>query len=70
MSSMFDDLAFKKISVTVNFMGQLKTLKGTLLSYSKPFIQMEINKQRRYINENTVKEIFPIEVEQPAKELR
>jgi hypothetical protein len=77
MAEMIERLLYKKISLTVSYMGQPKPLTGTLLGYTKPFILLEMKVKRtngfgiqeRYINENTIKEIFVIEPEQSTEEL-
>jgi len=58
-NSIVDSLRNSKVSLTVSLLGQNIRLRGTLLGYSKPFIQVEINKQVRIFNENIVKEIIP-----------
>jgi len=58
-ASIIGGLKFQKVSLTLSLFGQNIRLRGTLLRYSKPFIEMEINKQTRIFNENTVKEIIP-----------
>jgi hypothetical protein len=59
-TSIVGGLRDSKVSLTVNLLGQSISLKGTIVRYSKPFIQVEVGKVTRIFNENIVKEIIPV----------
>jgi len=59
-ASIVGGLRNSKVSLTVNLLGQPITLRGVLVRYSKPFIQVEVGKVTRIFNENIVKEIIPV----------
>jgi len=49
----------QKVIITFSLFGQHRTVKGTLISYDKPFVEFEICGVTRILNENAVKEIVP-----------
>jgi len=55
-----EDLASQRVAVIVSLFGQHRSIKGKLVHYEKPFIELEVCKVRRIFNENAVKEIVPV----------
>jgi hypothetical protein len=59
-TSIVGGLRNNKVSLTVNLLGRNISLRGVIVQYSKPFIQVEVGKVTRIFNENNVKEIIPV----------
>jgi len=57
----FSLLERQKIKIVVTIFGQTRELTCELLSYAKPFIQIQTKQGIRILNENVVKEIIPLE---------
>jgi hypothetical protein len=53
-------LAKQNVAVIISLFGQHQSIRARLVSYEKPFIELEVCKVRRILNENAVKEIIPI----------
>lgn len=59
-TSIVSGLRDSKVSLTVTLLGKTISLRGVIVQYSKPFIQVEVCKVTRIFNENIVKEIIPV----------
>lgn len=54
------DFANQRVKVVVSLFGQHKEIVGKLLSYKKPFLELEICGIIRIFNENAIKEVIPL----------